>query len=212
MEALVTALDRIGSVTKRPPVWPVVAAGLVATNGQRGRDAALRGGVAYGVAAVLANVAIKPIVHRRRPRRSGQARIGPLTSSFPSGHAATDLAFVFGVSQRMPALFLPRAGCTFAAHWSLVRSRAHHLTDILAGGALGIGVAVTVGALWPHSDNPDGSGTGKDDDGDRLMTRIDGEEARLLVHIEPVDAGSGDTTDRSPSGGPSPSPPPAMPE
>lgn len=31
----------------------------------------------------------------------------------------------------------------------------------------------------------------------RLMTDIDGEEARLLVHIEPIDPADEDATDRS---------------
>jgi membrane-associated phospholipid phosphatase len=191
MGRLTTTLDRVGGIAKRPPIWAVVAAGLVATGGRRGRDAALRGGVAYGIAAVLANVVVKPAVHRSRPPGSEQARIGPLTSSFPSGHAATDLAFVFGVSQAVPALFPPLAACTFAAHWSLVRTRAHYLTDILAGGALGIAVAVAVGALWPKGEEEPppsvNADDGKEVDGERLMTRIEGEEARLLVHIEPLE-------------------------
>ena len=199
MGRLTTVLDRVGAITKRPPIWAVVAVGLVARGGGRGRDAALRGGVAYGVAAVLANVVIKPAVHRKRPAGSEQARIGPLTSSFPSGHAATDLAFVFGVSQRVPTLFPPLAACTIAAHWSLVRTRAHHVSDILVGGALGIAVAVAVGALWPNDDvepaSPDNGTPDKTVDGEKLTTRIEGEEARLLVHIEPLDDAEAATDD-----------------
>lgn len=193
MGVLITTLDNVGRITKRPPIWAVVAAGLVAAGRRRGRDAALRGGVAYGVAAVLANAVVKPAVRRRRPRGSDQARIGPLTSSFPSGHAATDLAFVFGVSQRMPALFPPLAACTIAAHWSLVRTRAHHASDILAGGALGIAVAVAVGLLWPNGGgdpaSPVNDDAGKEVDEERLTTRIEGQEARLLVHIERLEDG-----------------------
>jgi membrane-associated phospholipid phosphatase len=36
-----------------------------------------------------------------------------------------------------------------AVHWSLIRKRAHYPTDVLAGGALGIAVAVALGRLWP---------------------------------------------------------------
>ncbi len=149
MGQLTTALDRVGGVAKRPPVWAVVATGLVATGGRRGRDAALRGGVAYGIAAFLANVVVKPVVHRRRPRGSDQARIGPLTSSFPSGHAATDLAFVLGASQELPAVFLPLGLTTVAAHWSLVRSRGHYPSDVIAGGLLAFVVALSLWRLWP---------------------------------------------------------------
>ncbi|MGH9266183.1 MAG: phosphatase PAP2 family protein [Acidimicrobiales bacterium] len=188
MRRLVRGLDRAGAITKRPPIWALVAAALVGVGGDRGRDAALRGGVAYGIAALLANVVLKPAFRRSRPAGSDQARIGPLTTSFPSGHAATDLAFVFGVSQRVPALFPPLAASTFAAHWSLVRTRAHHVTDILAGGAIGIGVAVAVGAFWPAKT------PGVDDDNgeERLMTRIEGEDAQLLVHIERIDPDESD--------------------
>jgi membrane-associated phospholipid phosphatase len=77
------------------------------------------------------------------------------------------------VSQVVPALFVPLAGCTLAAHWSLARTRAHHLTDVLAGGAMGIGVALAVAVLWPSKS------------GDGPSTSIEGDEARLLVHIEP---------------------------
>ena len=195
MRRLVRGLDRAGAITKRPPIWALVAAALVGMGGHRGRDAALRGGVAYGIAAFLANIVLKPGFRRSRPAGSDQARIGPLTTSFPSGHAATDLAFVFGVSQRMPALFPPLAASTFAAHWSLVRTRAHHVTDVLAGGAIGIGVAVAVGVFWPAK-RP---GEGDDNGEERLMTRIEGEEAQLLVHIERIDP------DES---SPSPPPPP----
>jgi membrane-associated phospholipid phosphatase len=192
MSGIVTVLDRAGAVAKRPPIWALVAAALVGMGGRRGKEAALRGGVGYGIAAVLANVLLKPLVHRRRPSGSEQARIGPLTSSFPSGHAATDLAFIFGVSQRMPVLFLPLSATTFVAHWSLVRTRAHHLTDVLAGGAIGIGVAVAVGALWPAKDPVPGNDNGEE----RLTTRIEGEEAQLLVHIERTGPGEAGTTPR----------------
>lgn len=173
VRSVVVVLDRVGAVTKRPPIWAVVVGGLVWRGGRTGREAALRGGVGYAAAAVVANLVVKPLVGRGRPVGSGQARIGPVTSSFPSGHAATDLAFVFGVSQVVPALFVPLAGCTLAAHWSLARTRAHHLTDVLAGGAMGIGVALAVAVLWPSKS------------GDGPSTSIEGDEARLLVHIEP---------------------------
>jgi membrane-associated phospholipid phosphatase len=201
VKKLVPVLDRVGAITKRPPIWAVVAGALVWRGGQRNRDAALRGGVAYAIAAVLANMVMKPLVHRRRPAGSGQARIGPLTSSFPSGHAATDLAFVFGVSQRSPALFAPLAACTIAAHWSLVRSRAHHVSDILVGGALGIAVAVVVGALWPGQES---SGPEEDNDDPAVMTRIEGEDARLLVHIERLDEAQPDTSLGEPAVAPRP--------
>lgn len=155
------ALDRIGNVTSDRLSGP--------SSRGRARVAALRGGVGYAAAAVPANVVVKPLVYRGRPAGSEQARIGPLTSSFPSGHAATDLAFVFGVSQALPVAFLPPSVCT------------------VAGGALGIGVAIAVGALWP-----DDNARGGDRNGPELTTTLDGADAGLLVHIEPVDGAPSD--------------------
>jgi undecaprenyl-diphosphatase len=195
MGHVAAAIDRVGNVTKRPPIWAVVAAALVWRGGARGRDAAARGGVGYAVAAVLANLVVKPLVKRRRPDGSEQARIGPLTSSFPSGHAATDLAFVFGVSQAVPAMFVPLSAATLTAHWSLVRTRAHHLSDVLAGGALGIAVAAGVRAAWPRRHLPD-AGPAPSSSPDRphgpFTTVVEGEEARLLVHVEPIHEGPSD--------------------
>lgn len=75
--------------------------------------------------------------------------MGPFTSSFPSGHAASDLAFAFGAAQELPRAFLPLSVCTLAVHWSLVRKRAHYPSDVIAGGALGIAVALAAWKLWP---------------------------------------------------------------
>lgn len=75
-----------------------------------------------------------------------------MTSSFRSGHAASDLAFNLAVSQEIPLLFVPLSAATMAAHWSLVRSRGHYVTDVLAGGALGVVVAAVAWKMWPPGD------------------------------------------------------------
>lgn len=142
-----TFFGRAGDVIRRPPMWAVIAAGLSAT-GERGRRAALRGSVCY-LSAAAAHLPIKALVGRRHPPGSARHQLGPFTSSFPSGHAASDLAFVFGAAQELPVAFVPLSACTLAVHWSLVRKRAHYPSDVLAGGALGIAVAVTVWKLWP---------------------------------------------------------------
>lgn len=128
-------------------MWGVIAAGLSAA-GERGRRAALRGSVCY-LSAAAAHLPIKALVRRRHPPGSARHQLGPFTTSFPSGHAASDLAFVFGAAQEMPRAFVPLSACSLAVHWSLIRKRAHYPTDVLAGGALGIAVARTAWKLWP---------------------------------------------------------------
>ena len=83
-----------------------------------------------------------------------EIRLRPLTSSFSSGHAATDVAFVFGVAQEIPRLFLPLAAMAATAHWSLVRTRGHYATDVFFGGVLGIGVVLAVRKVWPGPSGP----------------------------------------------------------
>ena len=136
---------RLGDVVQQPPIWVGLAALLGAAGGPRGRRAAVRGGVCYGATAIVVNLLIKPVVGRGRPPGSGEGRTGPVTSSFPSGHAATDLAFTLGVVQEIPVLFFPLALATSAAHWSLVRSRGHYPTDVFVGGCVGVAVS---GILW----------------------------------------------------------------
>lgn len=142
-----TRFGRAGDIMQRPPAWAGVAA-LLGLTGPRGRKAALRGGVCY-LSAALAHLPIKAVVGRRHPPGAGLHQLGPATSSFPSGHAAADLAFVLGASQEIPLVFLPLSGATMAVHWSLVRKRAHYMSDVLAGGVLGAAVALAAWKLWP---------------------------------------------------------------
>ncbi|HVM15003.1 MAG TPA: phosphatase PAP2 family protein [Egibacteraceae bacterium] len=142
-----TPFGRLGDGAKHPPAWVGVAAALALT-GPRGRRAGLRGGACYA-AAGLAQAVIKPLIGRERPKGSGWLRLGPMTSSFPSGHAASDLAFVLGASQEAPFAFLVLSPVTVAVHWSLIRSRGHYPSDVLAGGLLGIAVAAAAWQVWP---------------------------------------------------------------
>ena len=144
-----TWFGRTGDVVQQPQAWIGLAGLLAVAGGPRGRRAAARGSVCYGVTAILTNLVIKPVVGRSRPPGSGEGRTGPVTSSFPSGHAATDLSFTLGVAQEIPVLFFPLAFATSAAHWSLVRSRGHYPTDVFAGGCVGVAVALAVWRVFP---------------------------------------------------------------
>jgi undecaprenyl-diphosphatase len=110
--------------------------------------------VCYLAAAVIANIVIKPLTYRRRPQSAGEGRITPVTSSLPSGHTASDSAFVFGVAQELPLLAIPLAAAATTAHWSLIRSDKHHVSDVLAGGAIGLGVAYITRKSWPPDGGP----------------------------------------------------------
>ncbi len=76
--------------------------------------------------------------------------VGPLTSFFLSGHAASDLAFTFAASKEIPLLFIPLSSPRHS-RLSLVSipKLGHYPSDVLVGGALGIVVAMVSWKLWP---------------------------------------------------------------
>ncbi len=161
-----TWFGRVGDIAQQPPVWAAVAGALALGGGARGRRAAWRGTVCYGLTGLVANMVVKPLVGRSRPPGAGANRAGPVTSSFPSGHAATDLAFTLAASQEIPLLFLALAPATTAAHWSLVRSRGHYPSDVFAGGLLAVAVALVAWRVWPP-----GTGTGEPETQETAPTR-----------------------------------------
>jgi len=143
-----TWVGRAGDIAKQPPVWAGVA-GALALTGPRGRQAALRGGVCY-LAASLTHLPIKAVLKRQRPPGASRlTKVGPLTSSFPSGHCASELAFSLGAAQEIPYLFIPLYAATLVSEWSLVRSRSHYPSDVFAGAGLAVAVSLVALRLWP---------------------------------------------------------------
>ena len=143
-----SAPSRAGDHLRNPRWWGLAVAAL-ALSGSRGRRAALRG-AACSAASSLIHLPIKRAVGRRRPRGARLiGRGGPLTSSFPSGHTAGDLSFLFGASQELPALALPLMAATLTSHWSLLRSHKHYPSDIVGGGAIALVVTAAAWKLWP---------------------------------------------------------------
>jgi hypothetical protein len=129
-----SAPSRAGDVLRQPVVW-IASAGALALSGPRGRRAALRGATC-SLTASLIHLPIKRVFRRRRPLGAGVRSVGPLTSSFPSGHTASDLGFMFGAAQELPLVLIPLTIGTLGSHWSLLRARKHYPSDIVAGGAI----------------------------------------------------------------------------
>lgn len=150
---------------KQPPFWAVAAGFLALAGGEPGRRAAVRGTACYGITAGIANLLLKPLAHRRRPKGAGPGPFRPLTSSMPSGHAASDTAFAVAAYRNMPSSLWPMVLLTTASHWSLVRAHSHYVSDVLVGDAVGVAVAVLAARLWPspappspdHGHQPDAS-------------------------------------------------------
>ena len=153
MPKLVSLLDTTGKVVRQPPFWVATAAAVARVRPHRGRPTAVRALAGYGAAGVVANLVLKPMFGRERPPGAGNL-IRPPTSSFPSGHAACDTAFAVIAAREIPSLTVPMVALTTASHWSLWRTHSHYVSDILAGDAVGVALALVIGRLWP-SPTPD---------------------------------------------------------
>jgi membrane-associated phospholipid phosphatase len=134
-------------------LWTGIAAVLAAGPDKRGRRAALRGLAGMVTASTASNVVAKGLVRRPRPavevrpaRRPGRT---PVTTSFPSGHAAAAAAFATGVGLEMPALAAPVGALAAAVGIARVVNGVHYPSDIIGGWAVGVGVAMLTLRWWP---------------------------------------------------------------
>ncbi|PWS45311.1 phosphoesterase, partial [Streptomyces sp. ZEA17I] len=128
-------------------LWFGTALGIAAVGpSARSRRAALRGVASLAVASAAINTIGKGAVRRQRPILDQvpvmrQLKRQPVTTSFPSGHAASAAAFATGValeSKGWGAVVAPVAAAVAA---SRVYTGVHYPGDVLAGAALGIGAA-----------------------------------------------------------------------
>ena len=103
----------------------------------------MTGVAAIGAASLVVNQPMKLPGNRARPDRAGhevpEARwvAMPTSTSFPSGHSASALAFAVAVGDVIPALRWPLrvAGGTVA--FSRVYTGVHYPGDVLVGAATG---------------------------------------------------------------------------
>ncbi len=138
----------------------IASAALLALTGRRGRRAAASGLLATFTTAALVNVVLKPFGRRARPDRAG-ARIPlarhvrmPASRSFPSGHTAAAAAFAAGAGRELPAARLPLGALAAAVGYSRVHTGVHYPGDVLAGAALGVGVAAVTARIHPRRKHP----------------------------------------------------------
>ena len=141
--ALDAPLSRLSHFANHSKPWFLVAGALALFGGRTGRRAALTGVTAIGAASLVVNQPMKLAGNRDRPDREGhrvpEARWVPMptSTSFPSGHSASALAFAVAVGDVVPALRWPlrAAGATVA--FSRVYTGVHYPGDVLVGAATG---------------------------------------------------------------------------
>ena len=123
------------------------AAVWAGAGGRGGRRAAVIGLASVAVTASVANLIAKPLGRRRRPDRIAQevplARQVdmPVSSSFPSGHAAAAFAFATGVAHVSPAAAAPLRALAALVAYSRIHTGVHYPGDVVAGALLGTALA-----------------------------------------------------------------------
>ena len=125
-------------------VWHLIGAGQGLLPG-RDPMSAVRVSAILGIESLVVNGGIKSLFRRHRPvweeDRPRPHRIRtPRTSSFPSGHASSAFTAAGILSQGDP-LWPVYYGIAAVVAGSRVYVKMHHASDVLAGAALGIGLA-----------------------------------------------------------------------
>lgn len=127
---------------------------LAATGGATGRRAAASGLTSVAVTSAFVNVVLKNVGRRRRPNpRTGliptarRVRM-PKSRSFPSGHAASAMAFASGVGRVSRIASLPLHTLAALVGYSRIHTGVHYPSDVVVGAVTGATIAdLTAGAV-----------------------------------------------------------------
>ncbi|MGV9346064.1 phosphatase PAP2 family protein [Streptomyces spiralis] len=147
-------LPRLSRSANHGVLWFAAAAAIAASRTPRARRAAARGLASLGLASLTINTLGKRSVRRPRPLLDPvphvrRLRRQPITTSFPSGHAASASAFATGVALESGGWGAAVAPVAFSVAVSRVYTGVHFPSDVLAGAALGAGAAFAVRGLVP---------------------------------------------------------------
>ena len=151
LDGTMAAVTRAANFSR---LWLAAAAVLALVGGRRGQRAALRGVGSIALTSPIVNLGIKRLVRRPRPSlrnvpAARRLRTQPLTTSFPSGHAASAAAFAVGASAETPRGGMPLGVLAGTVAYSRVYTGVHYPLDVLTGAAIGAGVALITRLQWP---------------------------------------------------------------
>lgn len=130
--------------------WLAVAAGLAVVSGPSGRLAAVTGLAAIGITSFVVNQPMKLARRRQRPDRLGLGVpvsrwvLMPTSTSFPSGHSASAVAFAVSVGRLRPSLRWPLRAAAATVAFSRVYTGVHYPVDVLVGAAVGATIGTIV--------------------------------------------------------------------
>ncbi|MFI7467232.1 phosphatase PAP2 family protein [Nonomuraea sp. NPDC049646] len=135
-------LPHLSSAADNSVLWGLVAGLLMMTGRPRLQRAGVRGLLAISLASPLTSMVVKQAIRRPRPITDLipviRRRRVPASSSLPSGHSASAVAFAVAVARDAP---LPVATSVTLLAAAVAASRvyvgAHYPGDVLAGIAVG---------------------------------------------------------------------------
>jgi diacylglycerol kinase family enzyme/membrane-associated phospholipid phosphatase len=143
---LLRHLDRTAD---RGLLWATIAGALFASGRGPRRRAGVRGVMAATATSAIAHALAKPLLPRLLRRVAEQGGAPTWGKRFPATHAASSAAFVTAAALESPLLgvaLVPLAtGVSGARVWLGERTTA----DVVAGAALGVGVAALTRRWWP---------------------------------------------------------------
>ena len=144
---------RLSASANHGKLWIAAAAAMAAFPG-RPRRAALHGLIAQAVASAVTNVVFKTLLPRTRPLPEHLpvfrfVHPQPTSSSMPSGHSASAVAFAVGTGLVQPGIGAALAPVAAGVAYSRVHTGAHWPSDVLFGSALGAGAALLTRKWWP---------------------------------------------------------------
>ena len=146
-------LPRLSRLADKSVLWSVIATVLNQVGGRQGRRAGLRGLFALALGSAVGNL-VALVAKRKRPdikdvpKLRRLARL-PLSPSFPSRHTTSAFAFAAGAALEKPLLAAPLVPLAAAVGYSRVYTGVHYPSDVIAGAALGSGLAFLTRRLWP---------------------------------------------------------------
>src|SRR6478609_5350609 len=144
---------RLSASANQGKLWIGTAAVLALFPGKT-RRAAVHGLIAQGVASAVTNVVFKTLLPRTRPLPEHLpvfrfVHPQPTSSSMPSGHSASAVAFAVGAGLVQPVLGAAVAPVAAGVAYSRVHTGAHWPSDVLFGSAIGAGAALVTRKWWP---------------------------------------------------------------
>jgi undecaprenyl-diphosphatase len=145
---------KLSASATKGKLWFAVAGAMASVPGKP-RRAAVHGLLALGVASAVTNLGFKTLLPRARPLPEHLpvfrfVHPQPTSSSMPSGHSASAVAFTLGVSFVHPVLGAALAPVAAGVAYSRVHTGAHWPSDVVFGSAIGAGAALLTRRWWPE--------------------------------------------------------------